>query len=90
MLRISSPQNLALCVTEYRVIEIGKIGLIESGDDEGSQVKVLDDSESTGGFLILTGKNLSDPNSEAFDSWVENIEELHGYFKESNWVIKWL
>ncbi|KJF81682.1 hypothetical protein UA31_11070 [Photobacterium angustum] len=67
-----------------------EIGLIESGDEQGSQLKVLDDSESTGGFLILTGKNLSGPNYETFDSWVENKEELHSYFTESNWVIKWL
>ncbi|MFD2177703.1 hypothetical protein [Veronia pacifica] len=72
------------------MIEIGKVGVIESGDDVGFQVKVIDDSESTGGLLILTGKNLSDPNVEAFDSWVSNEEELECYFEESNWIIKWL
>ncbi len=72
------------------MFEIGRVGLIESGDDSGSQVKVLDDFGNTGGFFILTGKNLSDPDSEAFDSWVANTEDLKGYFKESNWVIKWL
>ncbi|WP_299589623.1 hypothetical protein [uncultured Microbulbifer sp.] len=72
------------------MIQVGKIGLIESGDDQGLQVKIIDDSESTGGFLVLTGKELNNPNSPAFDSWVANIEELNSYFKESNWVIKWV
>ena len=72
------------------MIKIGKVGIIESGDDVGFQVKVIDDFESTGGLLILTGKNLSDPNLETFDSWVSNKEELACYFKESNWTIKWL
>ncbi|AWF80508.1 hypothetical protein BTJ40_06620 [Microbulbifer sp. A4B17] len=72
------------------MIEIGRIGLIESGDEIGCQVKVVNDSENTDGFLILTGKNLRDPKVEAFDGWVENEKELSGYFEESKWVIKWL
>jgi hypothetical protein len=72
------------------VITIGKIGVIERGDDVGLQVKVLDDSESTGGFLIITGKNLNDKSLEAFDVWVASKEELQGYFEESNWAVKWL
>ncbi|PQJ62768.1 hypothetical protein [Photobacterium angustum] len=72
------------------MIEIGKVGLIESGDDIGFQVKVIDAPESTGGVLILTGKNICNPNLEIFDSWVSNKEELTCYFKESNWIIKWL
>jgi hypothetical protein len=71
------------------VIEIGKLGVIERGDDLGLQVKVLDDSDNTGGFLIITGKNLSDKSSEAFDDWVESKEDLKGYFEESNWIVKW-
>ncbi|USD22766.1 hypothetical protein MJO52_06415 [Microbulbifer variabilis] len=72
------------------MIEIGKLGIIESGDEEGFQIKVLNDSENTGGFLILTGKDLNDEESEGFDSWVSSYSELESYFKESNWKIKWL
>ena len=38
------------------MIEIGKVGIIESGNDIDSQVKVIDDSENTGGLLLLAGK----------------------------------
>ncbi len=71
------------------MITIGKIGVIERGYDIGLQVKVLDDSENTGGFLIITGKNLNDKSLEAFDDWVASKEELQGYFEESNWSVKW-
>jgi hypothetical protein len=72
------------------VIEIGRLGVIERGDDAGFQIKVLDDSDNSGGFLIITGKNLNDRSSEAFDGWVATKEELQGYFEESKWVVKWL
>ena len=71
------------------MIEIGKLGVIEHGDDTGFQIKVLDDSDNTGGFLIITGKNLNDKSSEAFDGWVASKEDLQGYFEESKWVVKW-
>lgn len=72
------------------MIELGALGFIESGDEEGFQIKILDDSDNTGGFLILTSKDLSDKNAEAFDSWVSSYSELERYFYESNWVVKWL
>ena len=72
------------------MIEIGIIGLIESGDQAGMQVKILDDSKSTGGYLILTGENLDNKDLEAFDDWVATKNELEGYFNESKWEIKWL
>ncbi|WP_202593513.1 hypothetical protein [Tolumonas lignilytica] len=71
------------------MIEIGNVGLIEAGDDIGYQVKIVDDSENTGGFLILISKDFNNSDSEAFDDWVANEEELACYFEESNWIIKW-
>ncbi len=71
------------------MIQIDTIGVIESGDEAGNQVKIIDDSNSTGGYLILTGKDLSNPNIEAFDSWVASMTDLQGFFNESKWVVKW-
>lgn len=71
------------------MIVIGKVGEIASGDDAGYQIKVVDDSSSTGGFLILTGKDLNNSNIEAFDSWVASRTELESYFVEANWVVAW-
>jgi hypothetical protein len=72
------------------MIEIDRLGLIEAGDDAGKQVKILDDAEVTGGYLICTGVDLGNPAAEGFDDWVESMDALEGYFRESKWVIKWL
>ncbi len=64
------------------------IGRIIAGDECGSFVKVMNDSASTGGYLIFTSPN---PDfSEGFDNWVANAEQLEGYFLQSMWQIEWL
>ena len=68
-------------------IKIGVVGRIMEGDEAGSYVKVVDDSSSTGGYLVLTSAN---PDmSNGFDNWVEDRESLARYFEESRWAINW-
>lgn len=69
-------------------IPIGQKGLIVEGDEAGNYVKVIDDSESTGGLLILTSKS-ADMNF-VHDSWVIDEAALAEYFNESGWVVEWL
>lgn len=69
-------------------LKIGNIGKIIAGDEAGSYIKIIDDHENTGGFLILTSNHLS--MASAFDNWVRNEEELMRYFIESAWVIEWI
>ena len=72
------------------LIPIDKVGKITQGDQCGRQVKILDDSDSTGGFLICTSQDFNDPNAEGFDDWVQDLETLRAYFDESNWIIQWI
>lgn len=68
-------------------IKIGNIGRILKGDNVGFFIKVQDDSENTGGYLILQSK--SDDFTSGFDDWVENSRALEQFFKESKWEIDW-
>lgn len=73
-----------------RDLRTGAVGRIIRGDTEvGRLVEVVDDSENTGGYLIVTR---SDEKSrpETFDSWVESIVDVETYFDEVHWVIDWL
>jgi hypothetical protein len=68
-------------------IKIGQIGKIVAGEELGNYIKVLDDTENSGGYLILTA---TDPNFlDGFDNWVENKEAISQYFNEASWLIDW-
>ncbi|NML35511.1 hypothetical protein [Paraburkholderia antibiotica] len=68
-------------------ILFGVVGRIIAGDDASSYVKVVDDAENTGGFLILTS-NRPDMIT-GFDNWVETKEAVGSFFAESNWEVDW-
>jgi hypothetical protein len=68
-------------------IPIGIVGKIIAGNEQGRYVKIIDDDESTGGYLILTS---SSPNfRDGHDSWVQDHETLVQFFKESRWIVDW-
>jgi hypothetical protein len=69
-------------------IRIGTWGRIMAGEEAGHYVFVQDDSESTGGFLILTKPDPRGPGGT--DSWVEKYDDLPRFFAEAGWVIEWL
>ncbi|ALP66325.1 MULTISPECIES: hypothetical protein [Paraburkholderia] len=68
-------------------ILFGTVGRIIAGDSAGFYVKVVDDAENTGGFLILTSDRAD--MTTGFDNWVETREAVAGFFAESNWEVAW-
>ncbi|GGF27966.1 hypothetical protein GCM10011611_37480 [Aliidongia dinghuensis] len=69
-------------------VPIGRVGKIVSGDEAGWFVKVLDDSDATGGFLILTSRE--DHFVSGFDNWVADENALKQYLHEARWLIEWV
>lgn len=69
-------------------VKLDCLGEIIEGDEKGAFVKILDDSESTGGYLIITSDEKT--FERGYDNWVESWQGLEEYFKESNWVINWI
>ena len=71
-------------------IPIETTGVILAGAQTGWFVRVRDDSQSTGGFLVVVGKNLdSNGKVEGYDDWVQDEAALEQYWKECRWLIEW-
>lgn len=68
-------------------IQIGVVGHIITGDEAGSFVRIIDDKDNTGGFIILISNDYNFRNGH--DSWVEDAEALRRYVYESGWMIDW-
>ncbi len=66
--------------------KIGKKGLIKTGQEAGFFVRIENDSPNTGGYLILTWKDVP---AEGYDDWVKDLNDLERYFNESGWEIAW-
>jgi hypothetical protein len=71
------------------MIKINVIGKILKGDNLNWFIRIQDDAEHTGGYLILISKDPKFTSADGCDYWVENYENLIGFFKESNWKISW-
>jgi len=69
-------------------IPIGRLGLILAGPERGRIMEVLDDSERTGGFLVVTYSDFS-RSPEVFDVWFESYNDLVAGFEEAGWQVEW-
>lgn len=69
-------------------IPLGAVGKIVKGEEAGRYVQVMDDTATSGGFLILTAAE-PDMKKNGFDNWVENPEMLQRFFEEAGWVVDW-
>ena len=72
-------------------IPFGLVGAVTNSDRPGHRVRVQDDRENTGGFLIFEWWHGSNgPNeSGAFDSWVQTQDDLISFIQHSGWQIDW-
>ncbi|WP_309745452.1 hypothetical protein [Chamaesiphon sp. OTE_20_metabat_361] len=68
---------------------IGKKGLITNGDMQGWYLRIDDDYQNTGGFLIIYNSSSNLLSGVGYDDWVENKAALQDFFEESCWTIDW-
>ena len=66
---------------EYR---IDVKGVILNGKYRNWSILIQNDSESTGGYLILINNK-----DVGFDDWVKNKDDISKYLHESEMEIKW-
>lgn len=67
--------------------KIGKKGRIKNGLHAGFFVRIQDDLQNTGGYLVLIWRETP---SAGYDNWTENLTDLDQFFRESGWEIEWL
>ena len=70
-------------------IKLSTTGLIIKGEDEGWYIYIQEDLIHTGGYYILLKKTLEE-NSEGYDMWMENFEDVKACFEEAQWKVEWL
>lgn len=72
-------------------IPVGIEGKVSNSGYRDHTVRVADDAEATGGFLIHEWwRDASWPNGQgAFDNWVEDEAALAAYFAEAGWQVEW-
>jgi len=62
-------------------------GKILNGDKVGYTIRVEDDADSTGGFLVL----FEDPNDPSCggDYWVETFDDIQRGIDQLGWQVQW-
>ena len=71
------------------MIQANLRGRIIKGDSAGWFIKIHDDQENTGGYLVIQSKKL-DFTGDGFDNWFETMGEVEQFLKYKNWGIEWL
>lgn len=68
-------------------MKINKIGKIQDGEMQGWYIKLIDDTENTGGYLLLQSEQ-EDFKGNGYDDWFIDLEEARHYI-ESKFLIEW-
>ncbi|WP_405759924.1 hypothetical protein OG234_16485 [Streptomyces sp. NBC_01420] len=70
------------------MIKIGEGGRITAGDDSGKFVRINELLGEPASYSILLADD-SEFLHGCGDYWVENREDLEGFFTESHWEVDW-
>ena len=59
-----------------------KIGFIHEGHMKGFYVKVVHDTQDTGGYYVLYSKDFSQTTTEGYDEWYLDEKVVESLFDE--------
>lgn len=68
-------------------LEYNTIGKITAGENCGWFVKIINDTNDSGGYFIYEFEDSDGVNG--FDTWLENETHVKGYIYENEWEIDW-
>ncbi len=71
------------------MVPIGQVGRIQRGEYAGWFVRVDDDSDNTGGLLVLLSPNPQFAGPVGFDDWCEDEAALERYFRKLDGDVDW-
>jgi hypothetical protein len=66
------------------------LGKIIEGDDCGHYIKIEHNPKVANGYFIFQSSSKSFDSHETFDAWVQDIESLKQFFRQSSWKVLWL
>lgn len=63
--------------------------ILNSRNPQEKFIKIIDDKENTGGFIIFLSGNGNFLFPDSYDDWVEDLAALKQYLQETAWIIDW-
>ena len=70
-------------------IAVNRIGKITNGDMKNWYIKVLDDTENTGGYLFIESPNI-DFRGEGYDNWFLDLKDVLPHIEHCKYQIEWI
>jgi hypothetical protein len=67
--------------------KVGKTGRIKNGQHAGFLLRIEDDSQNTGGYLILIWRDIP---PTGYDYWVEKLADIDQFMIGADWDVEWL
>ncbi|AJQ28764.1 hypothetical protein [Pelosinus fermentans] len=70
------------------MVKVNAKGKINNGKLVNRYIWIIDDSENTGGYLVIQSPTISF-EGEGFDNWFVTLEEVEQFINYNKWEIEW-
>ena len=73
----------------FFMIEVGSKAKIVSGKNTGWYIWIQDDTENTGGYLVVQSPSI-EFTGNGYDNWFATIDKIEKHFELNKWIVEWL